>query len=55
LLGLPAGSTSESISNAILEATDEFSGRPTEAHDDRTLIVLRATESAPAQTTNKPS
>jgi sigma-B regulation protein RsbU (phosphoserine phosphatase) len=55
LLGLPAGSTSESISNAILEATDEFSGRPTEAHDDRTLIVLRAMESAPAPTTNKPS
>jgi phosphoserine phosphatase RsbU/P len=45
LLNLPKGSTSDAISTAILEATDEFSGRPTEAHDDRTLIILRVTES----------
>jgi phosphoserine phosphatase RsbU/P len=39
------GHSAESISTAILEATDEFSGRPMEAHDDRTLVVLRLTES----------
>jgi phosphoserine phosphatase RsbU/P len=38
----PVGS-SQSIVAAIMEATDEFSGRPTEAHDDRTLIVLQLT------------
>jgi phosphoserine phosphatase RsbU/P len=31
----------ERISTAVLQATDEFSGRPEEAHDDRTLIILR--------------
>jgi phosphoserine phosphatase RsbU/P len=36
-------SSAGNISDAILAATDEFSGRPTEAHDDRTLIVLRLT------------
>lgn len=40
---IPSGSSSESISAAVLRATDEFSGRPTEAHDDRTLIILRLT------------
>jgi phosphoserine phosphatase RsbU/P len=43
------GHSAESISKAILEATDEFSGRPTEAHDDRTLVVLRLTESGRTQ------
>jgi phosphoserine phosphatase RsbU/P len=38
------GHSAESIAKAILEATDEFSGRPAEAHDDRTLVVLRRTE-----------
>jgi phosphoserine phosphatase RsbU/P len=37
--------SAESIATAILEATDEFSGRLTEAHDDRTLVVLRLAES----------
>jgi sigma-B regulation protein RsbU (phosphoserine phosphatase) len=46
---LAPGSTSANISTAILEATDEFSGRPSEAHDDRTLIVLRVTGSAEAK------
>jgi phosphoserine phosphatase RsbU/P len=36
-------SSAENISAAILESTDKFSGRPAEAHDDRTLIVLRVT------------
>jgi phosphoserine phosphatase RsbU/P len=31
----------DEICKRILTATDEFSGRPDEAHDDRTLIVLR--------------
>jgi sigma-B regulation protein RsbU (phosphoserine phosphatase) len=43
------GHSAHSISTAILEATDEFSGRPREAHDDRTLIVLRLTESRQPQ------
>jgi phosphoserine phosphatase RsbU/P len=33
--------SSAEISAAILAATDVFSGRPAEPHDDRTLIVLR--------------
>jgi sigma-B regulation protein RsbU (phosphoserine phosphatase) len=41
---ITSGSSSESICAAILEATDAFSGQPEEAHDDRTLIVLRLTE-----------
>jgi sigma-B regulation protein RsbU (phosphoserine phosphatase) len=43
LRNLAPGSSAESISAAILDATDEFSGRPIEAHDDRTLIILRLT------------
>jgi phosphoserine phosphatase RsbU/P len=48
------GSSAENISTAILEATDEFSRRPEEAHDDRTLIVLRVRESANASPPSKP-
>ena len=40
---LPARSNAEAISAAILHATDEFSGCPAEAHDDRTLLILRLT------------
>jgi phosphoserine phosphatase RsbU/P len=40
---LSPGISSQSIAAAIMEATDEFSGRPTEAHDDRTLIILQLT------------
>ena len=29
------------ICTAILAATDKFSGRPEEPHDDRTLVILR--------------
>jgi len=48
--------TSAEISAAILAATDAFSAKPTEPHDDRTLIVLRPAQNgvsvipaAPAQ------
>ena len=43
LRNLTRGSSAQNISAAILDATDEFSGRRMEAHDDRTLIVLRVT------------
>ena len=35
--------TSAEIACAILDATDKFSGKPSEPHDDRTLLVLRMT------------
>lgn len=38
---LPPSTSSKSMCAAILAATDKFSGRPEEPHDDRTLIVLR--------------
>jgi phosphoserine phosphatase RsbU/P len=41
LKNLKANSSCDEISAAIIRATDEFSGCPEEAHDDRTLIVLR--------------
>jgi phosphoserine phosphatase RsbU/P len=41
---LDPGATPNEISAAILAATDKFSGRPEEPHDDRTLIVLRVGE-----------
>jgi serine phosphatase RsbU (regulator of sigma subunit) len=44
LTSLPARSTVEDISGAILRATDEFSGVGIPPHDDRTLLVLRAVE-----------
>jgi len=43
LRNLTSSSSAENISAAILDAIDEFSGRPMEAHDDHTLIVLRLT------------
>jgi phosphoserine phosphatase RsbU/P len=49
LLSHNRGSSAEEISAAILEATDEFSGRPAEPHDDRTLIVLRVAETGQSQ------
>jgi hypothetical protein len=45
----------ENSPNAIIHATDEFSGRPTEAHDDRTLIVLRPYELVGSQKTGSPA
>jgi phosphoserine phosphatase RsbU/P len=48
------GHSAEKISTAILEATDEFSGRPTEAHDDRTLVVLRLAETSEPQLDRSP-
>jgi sigma-B regulation protein RsbU (phosphoserine phosphatase) len=47
LRDLPSGASADSISSAILNATDEFSGHPAEPHDDRTLVVLRSTAGAP--------
>jgi sigma-B regulation protein RsbU (phosphoserine phosphatase) len=44
LTSLPAKSSVEDISGAILRATDEFSGVGVPPHDDRTLLVLRAVE-----------
>jgi sigma-B regulation protein RsbU (phosphoserine phosphatase) len=35
--------SSKEICAAILAATDKFSGRPQEPHDDRTLVVMRIT------------
>jgi sigma-B regulation protein RsbU (phosphoserine phosphatase) len=49
LRGLAPHTSAERISASLLEATEEFSGRPTEAHDDRTLIILRFTGSDEAQ------
>jgi sigma-B regulation protein RsbU (phosphoserine phosphatase) len=43
LTSLPADASVENISGAILRATDEFTGQDRPAHDDRTLIVIRAT------------
>jgi phosphoserine phosphatase RsbU/P len=54
LLDRAEGHSAEKISTAILEATDEFSGRPTEAHDDRTLVVLRLTETGKSQRDGSP-
>src|SRR5579863_6992118 len=51
LRDLPDGASADSISSAILNATDEFSGHPAEPHDDRTLVVLRSiAAAAPAKT-----
>ena len=41
LRGLSPSASSKAMCAAILAATDKFSGRPEEPHDDRTLIVLR--------------
>jgi sigma-B regulation protein RsbU (phosphoserine phosphatase) len=38
---LEPGTSSKAICSAMLAATDRFSGRPEEPHDDRTLVVLR--------------
>jgi len=40
---LPQDHTVDDISGAILRATDEFAGFGNPAHDDRTLLVIRAT------------
>ena len=48
ITSLPANSGVESISGAILRATDEFSGPGNPPHDDRTLLVLRVTDESPS-------
>jgi phosphoserine phosphatase RsbU/P len=44
LKNLPAVATAEEINAEVITATDTFSGKPEEPHDDRTLIVLRVTQ-----------
>jgi phosphoserine phosphatase RsbU/P len=46
---LPPDTSSQTIATKILQATDAFSGAPTEAHDDRTLIILQPAASAAGQ------
>jgi len=41
LRNLPPDSSAGTISDAILAATNDFSGHPEEPHDDRTLLILR--------------
>ena len=48
LTSLPASSPVDDIAGAILRATDEFAGFGNPAHDDRTLLVLRATPDSPS-------
>ena len=48
LTSLPANTSVENISGAILRATDEFAGLGVPAHDDRTLIIMRVTDADPA-------
>ncbi|MGA9570170.1 MAG: GAF domain-containing SpoIIE family protein phosphatase [Candidatus Acidiferrales bacterium] len=43
LRDVKSSASSKDICAAILAATDKFSGRPEEPHDDRTLVVLRVT------------
>jgi phosphoserine phosphatase RsbU/P len=43
LRNVKSSASSKDICAAIVTATDKFSGRPEEAHDDRTLVVLRIT------------
>jgi phosphoserine phosphatase RsbU/P len=43
LRDVQSSASSKEICAAILSATDKFSGRPEEPHDDRTLVVLRIT------------
>jgi sigma-B regulation protein RsbU (phosphoserine phosphatase) len=54
LISLPANTCVENISGAILRATDEFSGLGVAPHDDRTLLVLRVLEDAPADFAKMP-
>jgi len=48
LTSLPKNCTVDEISGAILRATDEFAGFGNPAHDDRTLLVIRATPESPS-------
>ncbi len=43
LRSVKSGTLSKEICGAIVSATDKFSGRPEEPHDDRTLVVMRIT------------
>jgi sigma-B regulation protein RsbU (phosphoserine phosphatase) len=54
LTSLPANSSVETISGAILRATDEFSGVGIPPHDDRTLLILRAVEESATDFTKLP-
>ena len=54
LRNLPQSSSAEAFSDAILYATDEFSGFSVAPHDDRTLLVLRVTDEAAADFSKLP-
>ena len=54
LRGFGPNASAAKISDAILAATDVFSGNPAEPHDDRTLLVLRlAPAAAPARSRDR--
>ncbi len=49
LENLEPDASSKEISAAILNATDRFSGRPEEPHDDRTLVIARIIGNSPEE------
>lgn len=54
LTSLPSGASAKEISSAILSATDVFGGESSAMHDDRSLIVLTATEESSPGVTGVP-
>ncbi len=54
LAGVVAEDTALTIADRILSATDEYSGAESTPHDDRTLIVLRATDENDSDFTKLP-
>jgi phosphoserine phosphatase RsbU/P len=54
LTSLPASSTVDDFAGAILRATDEFTGSGNPAHDDRTLLVARATQDSSSDLAKMP-
>ena len=54
LQSLPPQGSAESVSDAILYATDQFTGFSASPHDDRTLLVLRVTDAPTADFSKLP-
>jgi len=54
LQNLPRDGAAEAVSDAILYATDQFTGFSASPHDDRTLLVLRVTDEAAADLSKLP-
>lgn len=54
LQSLPQEGSAESVSAAILYATDQFTGFSASPHDDRTLLVLRVTDAPTADFSKLP-